>query len=281
MIMKDDTYGVVYVPSFDIESLADFTPPKYRCINCRALWLHGLPWIRGLTPIGGYKCSICHVAYDYDPEMAAGTIEECMDADSCLIKIPDLLAHARDLGQIARRRAYAESESRASRYPYLKALLQSFSLAKSFIHFVSTGYSPFMDGALKLAAQRVAVNGVVSGSSGSIANMLTTDVDNWVEAFQFELRPIVMERDLDIPHQKLVVIDGLLAFKGSANLYESAWRKAERGQEQIEIVTDVAEVLELNNSLFSPAWLQGAKDKRDSITLTIESPPWLDHELSG
>ena len=269
------------MPSFDIESLADFAPPKYRCINCRALWLRGLPWIRGLTVVGGLKCSICDIAYDYDPEMAGGSIEACMDADACLIKIPDVLAHARDLGQIAGRRAYSESESRASRYPYLKALLQSFSLAESFIHFVTTGYSPFMDGALRLAAQRVAVNGVVSGSTGTIANMLSTDVDNWDEAFNFELRPIVMERDLDIPHQKLVVIDGLLAFKGSANLYESSWRKAERGQEQIEIVTDVAEVMELNNRLFSPAWLQAAKDKRDTITLHTQAPPWLDHELSG
>jgi len=183
------------------------------------------------------------------------------------------------LGQIARRRVDYDSQQVRWPFPYLKALLQSFSLAKSFIHFVSTGYSPFMDGALKLAAQRVEVNGVVSGTSRSIANMLSSDVENVDESKKFELRPMLMERDVDIPHQKLVVIDGLLAFKGSANLYESSWRKAERGQEQVEIVTDVAEVVELNNRFFSTAWVQAAKKKTKEVYLTTEEPPWLEVEF--
>lgn len=35
------------------------------------------------------------------------------------------------------------------------------------------------------------------------------------------------------PHQKVLVVDGLLAFKGSANLTTAGWRKA---AEQCEII---------------------------------------------
>jgi len=279
MIIKDESYGVVdTMSSFDIESLSHFAPPKYRCFNCRALYLD-LRWNGPRYAADGeLRCPICHISYIPDPQLKP-TLEQCFDAFQCSIKIPDILGHAKDLGEIASRRTHSESEPRSWPYPYLKSLLQSFSLAQSFIHFVSTGYSEFMDGALKLAAQRVEVNGVVSGNSGSIANMLSSNKDYGDEAKKFELRPIVMERDVDIPHQKLVVIDGLLAFKGSANLYESAWRKAERGQEQVEIVTDVAEVIDLNNRLFSTAWLQAAKEKRVNVQLTTEEPPWLEVEL--
>jgi phosphatidylserine/phosphatidylglycerophosphate/cardiolipin synthase-like enzyme len=57
-----------------------------------------------------------------------------------------------------------------------------------------------------------------------------------------------------LPHQKLVVIDGLMGFKGSANLTQTAWRKAEIGYDEIEVVTDVEKVINLHNRYFSPVW---------------------------
>ena len=50
------------------------------------------------------------------------------------------------------------------------------------------------------------------------------------------------------------MIDGLIAFKGSANLTQTAWRKAERGYDQVEIITDVEQVINLHNRYFSPVW---------------------------
>ena len=55
-----------------------------------------------------------------------------------------------------------------------------------------------------------------------------------------------------ILHQKNFVVDGLLAFKGSANLTFSARRKAAEGLDLIEMLTDVEEVAGLNNQFFSP-----------------------------
>jgi hypothetical protein len=50
------------------------------------------------------------------------------------------------------------------------------------------------------------------------------------------------------------VIDGLMAFKGSANLTQTAWRKAARGYDEVEVLTDVEKVINLHNSYFSPVW---------------------------
>jgi phosphatidylserine/phosphatidylglycerophosphate/cardiolipin synthase-like enzyme len=59
-----------------------------------------------------------------------------------------------------------------------------------------------------------------------------------------------------MPHQKLIVIDGLLAFKGSANFSLAGWRKAAQGRDVVEVVTDVDQVIELNNRLFAPIWAE-------------------------
>jgi phosphatidylserine/phosphatidylglycerophosphate/cardiolipin synthase-like enzyme len=52
-------------------------------------------------------------------------------------------------------------------------------------------------------------------------------------------------------HQKLLVIDGLLMFKGSANLSHRAWQSAADDRDIIEAVTDHSEIIEFNNRYFS------------------------------
>ena len=58
----------------------------------------------------------------------------------------------------------------------------------------------------------------------------------------------------ELPHQKLIVIDGLLAFKGSANLTLTAWRKAQSGYNELEAVTNMENVINLHNRCFSAIW---------------------------
>jgi phosphatidylserine/phosphatidylglycerophosphate/cardiolipin synthase-like enzyme len=58
----------------------------------------------------------------------------------------------------------------------------------------------------------------------------------------------------DAPHQKLVVIDGLVAFKGSTNLTNAGMRRADRALDVTEVETNVAKVGDLNNRYFSPVW---------------------------
>lgn len=60
----------------------------------------------------------------------------------------------------------------------------------------------------------------------------------------------------EAPHQKLIVVDGLLAFKGAANLTLTGWRKAAKGLDHVEVVTKTEEIIDLHNRLFAPVWAQ-------------------------
>lgn len=61
------------------------------------------------------------------------------------------------------------------------------------------------------------------------------------------------------------MIDGLIAFKGSANLTRSAWRKATEQREMIEAVTDPGEIAKLHNRYFSKVWLQWGSNRFMSL----------------
>jgi hypothetical protein len=131
----------------------------------------------------------------------------------------------------------------------MAALLQAFALAKRFIHFASFGLTPYMLGVLTATAQRVPVNGVVTSNSTRTSDLLKAAQSSYDE---------VGER---LVLRELTAQDGLLVFKGSANLTEFAWRKAKDGLEMVEVVTDVEEVINLNNQYFSPIWLNASKHR--------------------
>jgi len=106
-------------------------------------------------------------------------------------------------------------------------------------------------GALKIISQRVAVRGIVSGAKDWIIEELTTHKD---EAPMFDVKTFSQGDWKNMPHQKIIVIDGLIAFKGSANLTVQGWRKSANGRDHVEVVTDVDEVIRLHNKLFAPVW---------------------------
>jgi len=58
----------------------------------------------------------------------------------------------------------------------------------------------------------------------------------------------------EAPHQKLVIVDGLLGFKGSTNLTSGAMRKADTGLDVSEVITDFQAVSDFNNRFFAPVW---------------------------
>lgn len=135
----------------------------------------------------------------------------------------------------------------------MRALLEAFSSARYFIHFTTYGISAMLLGALKLASLRVGVRGIVSGVKN---DTMAKEIYEYAgETPDMHLR--VFQNDAPFfPHQKIIVIDGLLAFKGSANMTDFGWRKAAHGREVIELVTELGEVAELHNRFFSPIWAQ-------------------------
>ena len=237
------------VYSFDLDSLLRFTPPKLLCERCFAL----------LTEFDGC-CPVCGVRYLATEEFAASSLY--LAHKGLDIHYDDLITHCQALAKIARR----TRESLAAPepfYPPMRALFAALQSAQHFVHFTTYGISALLLGALKLTAQRIDVRGVVSGvKTDAMIHELTDYAD---EAPRLNIRLYPSESQY-FPHQKIIVVDGLLAFKGSANMTDFGWRKAALGREVIEPVTDVAEVVDLHNRFFSPVWAGDASN--DKILMT-------------
>jgi phosphatidylserine/phosphatidylglycerophosphate/cardiolipin synthase-like enzyme len=163
------------------------------------------------------------------------------------IRLKDQITHCRALAHLADQIRRPDSN-----HPPLRTLLNAFLQAQQFIHFTTFGISHVFIGALKAVAQRVRVRGIVSNAdAGSLAEL----TEYGSEAPGLTVHAFGTDSGVrEVPHQKLIVIDGLIAFKGSPNLTTFGWRKVEKGLEMVEVVTDVEEVAKLHNQYFSPIW---------------------------
>lgn len=203
-------------------------------------------WNLKKTENGGGLCPICRMQYipteDYIyPLVYLRKLGEAFDSSD--------LAHAQSLARVA-----ARLRENHPFTPPLRCLFVALAEAKHFVHFTTYGISHQMIGALKMAAQRVTVRGVVSNVEGNTLSELT---DHESEAPMMDIKVYGSEKGwADMPHQKLIVIDGLLAFKGSANLTLNEWRSAALGKDFIEVVTNIGETIDLHNRYFSPVWAE-------------------------
>jgi hypothetical protein len=241
------------VQSFDLDSLLGFTPPQYLCERCYGL----LGEVNGACPV----CGVRYVATG-----AFATSGEYLAQQGLALHYDDLIDHCRTLAQIARRTRETLVVPQAD-YPPMRALLEGLMNAERFVHFTTYGISALLLGALKMTAQRVDVRGIVSGVKTE--TMLRELTEYQGEAPRLNIRLFANESQY-FPHQKIIVIDGLLAFKGSANMTDFGWRKAAHGREVIEPVTDVAEVVDLHNRFFSPVWAMAAPDEPILMTSSYQ-----------
>ena len=244
---------------FDIASLRAFAPAEYQCEKCRGLLRASLFRLDG----SGGVCPVCHVKYlpterfpDHDWNRYLNRFgPSCLDTK-------EALAHAQQLAEIAERMAFYQLPTHSWRgYPPLRGLLNALSVARKFVHFTTYGGIPhLLIGALKVTAQRVTVRGIVSGAKGEVLSEgAVSELTNYHEEAP-DMNVKIYDPSLTgwaaMPHQKLIIIDGLLAFKGSANLSLAGWRKAAQGRDVVEVVTEVEQVIELNNRLFAPIWAE-------------------------
>jgi PLD-like domain len=131
-------------------------------------------------------------------------------------------------------------------------LLAALSRARNFVHLVSWGLSWDFIGMLALLSHRVPVRGVISGCDENKARQIREAATYGGD--HFDVRPLCPRDSSSSPHQKIIIIDGLLALWGSANLTIQGWRQVDLGHEQIVVETRPEEVCELNNRYFSPIW---------------------------
>jgi len=125
--------------------------------------------------------------------------------------------------------------------------------------------SDMMLGALKIISQKVQVCGIVSNPSDGIASEINGNREE-VPDLHIKIWESAKFGSENMPHQKLIVIDGLIAFKGSANLTHWAWRKANDDCEIIEVVSNIEEVIELHNRFFSSIWRKKNSVKKEVIS---------------
>jgi hypothetical protein len=254
---------------FDIASLLGFSPATFLCDRCLALWKQ-VPEKR--DPTLKVECPICRVKYTSFGELKYVELVNYLEGKSLRIQFDDLIQHSRTLAGVAtkaRQFLLASDDSFARKYnPYLpmRALFEALLNAQKFVHFVTFGCSPVLMGAIKMVAQRVPVRGIVSNSADWVKEEFVTNKD---EAPHLDVR--IFERSdrredwQAASHSKLIVIDGLLLFKGAANLTTEGWRKAARRLDVLEIETNVNEVISFHNNYFSPVWAGFNADEEINI----------------
>lgn len=147
--------------------------------------------------------------------------------------------------------------------PSLYFLFSAISNAHKFINFTSYGISQIILGALMAASTRgVCVRGIVTNVTNSdtieLARNFRNQNGNFFKVMMFEGE---YSQSIRLPHSKLMIVDGLFSFKGSANFTISAMEKSDQNLEIFETTTDKYQIRNLNNIFFSYPWERLTEEK--------------------
>ena len=226
--------------SFDIASFADWNPPFYLCQRCRSIYTAGDQGIEKEYTERHTKvqkiCKTCGATENFN-------------------EISRSVSDVQKLARIARRLPPYSSVERMS--SPLASLHQSLGLTRHFVHFLTYSIDTAFLGALSILVQNgVQVRGIVGNRCHEI---ITSTSETFMQEFWLDF-VIAMEgyntHSVDINHTKLIIIDGLLAFHGSANLTMNGWAKASGGSmsESVQVTANTAKVIEWNNKMFAKKW---------------------------
>lgn len=241
------------MPGFDIKNILelDIAPFHYRCVKCLAFldknighWatLKPKPWL--------IKCPTCDFHYNIGG-VEGVTINELVNYMKIVghkYEYEDFYSHCARLAEIAKK---IDDEKIRKKDIYFAALAE----ARHFVHFMTWGnVAEVFQAAYKIISLKgVDVSGITA--AGTVRRVFR-------DTKKLQIKDIPKtegsngdsHRGTDIPHQKLTIIDGLLMFKGSANLTKDAWDAADKGGDVVEIETNIDEIAKFNNKYFSPWW---------------------------
>ncbi len=227
-------------------------------------------------------CRVCRVAFNHGKFTPAG--QNALRGPSPMLRWlreqgpainlgADPFEHVHGLAKLVKDSRGEPYPHRPSEEPWptMRLLFEALSRARSFVHFASWGISHELVGALKLTSIRVPVYGFISSADREITRELTEFPR---ETPQLNARVISpKDANFEAPHQKLVIIDGLLAFKGSTNLTKSAIRKVDTGLDVSEIITNYGEVVGFNNRFFAPVWKKITSPDMTEFLMWDDKPP--------
>jgi hypothetical protein len=242
---------------FDILSLLAFDPPGFLCKNC--LNIFGLQTSKffeqsnDLLKETWLECPTCKFKV-YDTQ-------ELLD-----IHHEDIMGQARRLADIGKAMHYS---LRDGKVPPMRVLLATLLNADSFVHFTTLGINHILLGALKVISQKVNVNGIIVNPAESVIEELKEHQDETPRMNLIIRQSSGYSDSEETPHTKLIIIDGLLAFAGSANFTLAGWRKARKQYEYVQVITEIGKIQDLHNRHFSSIWY---KLNKSSIDPTKEIP---------
>ena len=227
---------------FDLSSLLEFRPPEYLCEKCCAINQPAFDQ-RGSKTI--LTCEVCGVRYVATNEYEVWAIDEFLRRESGTgIRFRAPFKHGGTLARIARN-LKLENEY----FPHMRSLGELFLAAEQFIHFMSWGINQSFIGSLKLISHRVAVRGIVSNVNDNFTRSELLEFPRESPGFRCEIFD-----GHDAPHTKLIVVDGLVALAGSANLTVGSWRKIGHNRDRLTVETDLSRVAYEHNRYFAPLW---------------------------
>lgn len=216
-------------------------------------------------------CPVCRMRFEHNDPWGGGRDQGVytwlLDNKYTVDHGQDLLSHSRTLATIIRD---SKGSSRRKPWPSMRLLFEVLANARSFVHFASWGISHIWIGALKANSVRVPVYGVVSNVE-EFTRVELVDYPDEAPNFRVQVVP-PRTAAFDAPHQKLIIVDGLVAFKGSVNLTNAGMRKADRGLDLLEVVTNFEDVVELNNRYFAPVWKRSTAPNKD--VFDYDFPPF-------
>jgi PLD-like domain len=238
---------------FDIDDLLEFDPPRYLCKKCFAI---DQPPIDQYSEDHPATCSVCGIKYIGTPDYAPWDFDHYLKAEAYTgISFADPMAHAMKLARIAR---HLRPDTRNR--PHLLTLYDLLLAAEQFVHFNTWGINQVFIGMLKVISRRVAVRGIVSNVDRFATDELTGH--RW-EAPDFRCEVF---NGPNAPHTKMIVVDGLIALGGSANLTLESWRSLEHNRNALTVKTNRSEVISDHNYYFSSIWAQRS-DIHDDISM--------------
>jgi len=153
-------------------------------------------------------------------------------------------------------------------------MLAALNQARHFVHVITWGLSWEFIGMLALLSHRVSVRAVVSACEEKRAQQLLEAQAYGGE--DFEVIPLCQGDLSSHPHQKLIVIDGIMAISGSANFTIPSWREVDNGHEHVLIETRPEHFWELNKTLFSPVWHRWHPVTNDVVSMRRHGRRWAD-----
>lgn len=252
---------------FDTRVLLQFNPPRLLCYRCRGLLSRMHVRKNAQREIIARSCPVCNLTY---VKQGGRSPVFPLDLETYLSEVSTLgigspnrrlvLRFTDPLRQSERLAAIAQQIDEGELLP-LQGLIAALSAAQQFVHFVSLNVDGAMCGILSMVAQHAYVAGLV----GKVSSDYVTDA---VERLKLNIR---MAAEV---HQKLIVIDGLLAFTGGANLSLSAWHNSgEPRKDYVKAVTRLEEVEGLNNEYFARHWATVGGALKGETLVEVSFPP--------